>query len=386
MANAEIPPLAAATRAVVRVDAQGIDFRPALDASREAIDALLAEGSSANTKRSYRAAIHYWAAWHVVRLQEPFALPLSAATVLQFIADHVQHATAEGWVHDLPKGVDAALVAMGVKGKLGAYSMNTTMHRLAVLSEAHEAKDMENPCRARSVRLVLERARSAYAKRGAGPQKKDAITRDVLERLLETCDDSLIGVRDRALLLFAWASGGRRRSEVVGATMENVRRVPEGFLYTLGVSKTNQTGDDLAGNHKPVVGRAAQALDAWLTASGITSGAIFRRVRRGGVVGPALGAGAVRKMVIARAELAGLEGDFSAHSLRSGFVTESGRQNVALGETMALTGHASVASVVGYHRAGNVLAMRSGRLLDVEPDSAGPAQAPDLPKASEDHS
>jgi len=207
-----------------------------------------------------------------------------------------------------------------------------------------------------------------------------------LERLLETCDDSMIGLRDRALMLFAWASGGRRRSEVASARVENLRRVPQGFLYTLGVSKTNQTGDDLASNHKPVMGRAAQALDAWLSASGVASGAIFRRVRRGGVVGSALGAEAVRKMVKARAELAGLEGDFGAHSLRSGFVTESGRQNMPLGETMVMTGHASVASVIGYHRAGNVLAMRSSRLLDVEGGDERLARAPDLSKAAEDSS
>jgi hypothetical protein len=43
-----------------------------------------------------------------------------------------------------------------------------------------------------------------------------------------------------------------------------------------------------------------------------------------------------------RAQLAGLNGEFSAHSLRSGFMTEAGRQNVPLAEEMALTGHRSV--------------------------------------------
>jgi hypothetical protein len=34
----------------------------------------------------------------------------------------------------------------------------------------------------------------------------------------------------------------------------------------------------------------------------------------------------VRAIVKRRAALAGLDGDFSAHSLRSGFMTEAGRQ------------------------------------------------------------
>lgn len=187
---------------------------------------------------------------------------------------------------------------------------------------------------------------------------------------MATCDDSLIGKRDRALLLFAWASGGRRRSEVVGATLENTRRTPEGFVYTLAYSKTNQEGTDRADMHKPIVGRAAAALDAWLMAARIVQGPLFRRVRRGGVVAGALGAEAVRRMVKERATQAGLEGDYAAHSLRSGFVTEAGRQGLALGEVMAMTGHASVASVVGYHRAGAAVSSRGGRLLEDDAESA----------------
>jgi hypothetical protein len=32
--------------------------------------------------------------------------------------------------------------------------------------------------------------------------------------MVATCTDGLLGLRDRALLLFAFSSGGRRRSEV----------------------------------------------------------------------------------------------------------------------------------------------------------------------------
>ncbi|MNY31390.1 site-specific tyrosine recombinase XerC [compost metagenome] len=106
------------------------------------------------------------------------------------------------------------------------------------------------------------------------------------------------------------------------------------------------------------------ALEAWLAAARITEGALFRRVRRGGIIGGALGAEAVRRMVKERATQAGLAGDYAAHSLRSGFVTEAGRQGLALGEIMAMTGHASVASVVGYHRAGTAMSARGARLLE----------------------
>jgi integrase len=67
------------------------------------------------------------------------------------------------------------------------------------------------------VRELLAQTRRAYAKRGARPRKQRALTKDPLQAVLATCDDTLRGKRDRALLLFAWATGGRRRSEVASA-------------------------------------------------------------------------------------------------------------------------------------------------------------------------
>lgn len=373
MKNARFGP----SRAVAQRAQVAGTLADSLGTSDASIQSLLREGSSENTLAAYRSAIQYWAAWHQLRLGTPLLLPVPVNTVMQFIADHVEHVTNQGLAHDLPANVDAALVAAKVKRKSGPFKLATVRHRLAVLSEAHETQDLPNPCRSRAVQMLLERVRSAYAKRGDRPARKDALTKEPLEQLLSTCDDSLIGLRDRALLLFGWASGGRRRSEIVRATIENTRRVPEGFLYTMGHSKTNQEGVERADSYKPVVGRAAIALEAWLSAAGITSGPLFRRVRRGGVIGEGLGAEAVRKIVQARAALAGLSGDYAAHSLRSGFVTEAGRQGLPLGETMAMTGHASVVSVVGYHRAGAALSAKAGRLLENDSEfSEAPAPRP----------
>src|SRR4051794_15761049 len=67
--------------------------------------------------------------------------------------------------------------------------------------------------------------RRAYAARGERPASKTALTKDPLEGMLATCTDGLIGIRDRALLTFAFSSGGRRRSEVTAAVMENLVKV-----------------------------------------------------------------------------------------------------------------------------------------------------------------
>lgn len=338
-----------------------------LDAlTQKAVLELMREGESPNTQLSYRSALRYWAAWYGLRYGRLITLPLPVPCVLQFIVDHAQRSGEQGLTSELPNEIDLALVAAGYKGKTGALALATLVHRIAVLSKAHQARELKNPCQDPLVRELISRTRKAYARRGALPRKKAALTREPLEALLATCDHSLRGRRDRALLLFAWSSGGRRRSEVAHADMAQLRRYgPAEFVYTLTHSKSNQAGTDQPENHKPIVGVAADALEAWLQASGITAGPIFRRIRRGGHLGACLTPAAVRDIVQARCVQAGIEGDFSAHSLRSGFVTEAGRQNLPLGETMALTGHHSVATVLGYFRAAPGAASdKVKRLLD----------------------
>src|SRR5438270_9567463 len=182
-----------------------------------AVEELLREGESQNTLVSYRSALRYWAAWFGLRYGTQITLPLPAAAVLQFIVDHAQR-TAEGRLrHELPAAIDRALVDRGFKGKPGPMALATLKHRIYVLSKAHAMRNLKNPVDDPKVKELMAMTTRAYAKRGVKPNKKDALTRDPMQALLATCDDSLRGKRDRALLLFAWSSGGRRRSEVSGA-------------------------------------------------------------------------------------------------------------------------------------------------------------------------
>lgn len=335
--------------------------------SQQAVRELLQEGESANTQRSYQGALRYWAAWYTLRYGGAAALPWSPPVVMQFIVDHAQRATEQGLSHELPASVDAALVAAGVKAKPGPMSLNWLIHRIAVLSKSHQMAGVSNPCEDPLVRHLLSQTRRAYAKRGQMPVKKDALTKAPLSALLASCDASLQGRRDRALLLFAWASGGRRRAEVSGADMRHLKRVgEEAYTYQLAFSKSNQSGQDRPENDKPIQGEAARALTAWLSAAAITSGPIFRRVLKGGRLGDGLSAAAVRDIVKKRCQLAGLDGQFSAHSLRSGFVTEAGAQGIPLTQTMAMTSHRSVATVMGYMRTQTEQARAAANLMDAD--------------------
>ena len=60
-----------------------------------------------------------------------------------------------------------------------------------------------------------------------------------------------------------------------------------------------------------------------------------------------------------------------AHSLRSGFVTESGRQNVPMKEAMAMTGHRSVQTFLRYFQPGSVQVSRAAKLLGDAPSPEG---------------
>lgn len=360
--------------------------------AEKAVQAFFHEGHSGNTARTYKTALRYWGAWHALRYGAPITGLVAPTTVIQFIVDHLEHRpnlpapeispytpSSRTTQHLLPPAIDRLLVDRRYKAQLGPWSLATVETRLAALSWAHERYIADqpqrglgpeaNPLRDARVRQLISAARRAYARRGRDPRSPVAATRPVMEALLASCGDDLTGKRDRALLLFGWASGGRRRSEITAATFENVRRDGEGFVYDLRHSKTNQIGRKDPGHLKPIQGRAAEALHAWiedLLRFRITEGPLFRRILNDRIVEP-LKPAAVRGIVKRRAALADQPlGRISAHSLRSGFVTEAGKQGLSLGETMAMTGHRSVQTVMGYYQSGELSSSRAARLIDAK--------------------
>jgi len=353
-------------------------------ASQAAAAAFVAAGTAANTVRSYRSALTYWTAWLHGRYGTALGgTPLPVAVVVQFVLDHLARPTDDGgWDHTLPPALDAKLVAAGVKGHPGPLAYTTVCHRLAVLATWHRVHGWDSPTESTAIKTLLRQARKAQARRGVTVRKKTAAVAEPLQMLLATCTDGLRGVRDRALLLLAWSGGGRRRSEVVGLQVTDMRRLDaDTWLYTLGSTKTDTSG---VRREKPLRGEAAHALAAWLAVAPATSGPVFRRLHRGGRVGTAaLTADHVARLVQRRAKLAGLEGDWAAHSLRSGFVTEAGRQGVPLGEVMAMTEHRGVGTVMGYFQAGSLLTSRATDLLAAPRKQNDPSLPPSAPRISD---
>jgi integrase len=342
---------------------------------------VLTDGTPANTRRAYATDIRYFGAW---RELSGFvdAWPVPADELIRFVAEQVE---------GMPEHVDAALVQQGFKKRAGQHSWSTVERRVAALATAHRTRNLQSPTAHPLVTEIVGRARRASVARGWTPKRKAAAERRVLERLLATCDGGLVGIRDRALLLFGFASGGRRRSEISEATVERLQRVGEEFIYRMGRTKTEQDGGE---RPVPVAGKAAKAMNKWLTAAGIQEGPLFRAVWDNGTVMPEpISVDTVARIIKRRAVAAGLDPEmFGGHSLRAGFMTEAGVRRASLIEAMSLSGHKDVNTAVIYYRAGEVLRIEAGRMMDDSPDetAAGPNQLPvgdpsaaKLPKSEE---
>lgn len=136
----------------------------------------------------------------------------------QFVIDFVPHAVGDACGHALPEAVDRWLVELKAKAKLGPWSLATILARLAALGTAHRWQKLESPTDTTEVQRLLQSLKRQHAAAGIRPVQADAITAEDLKKMLTVCQEDLRGLRDRALLAFAFASAGRRRSEVVAVS------------------------------------------------------------------------------------------------------------------------------------------------------------------------
>ncbi|SFQ14113.1 site-specific integrase [Tranquillimonas alkanivorans] len=329
---------------------EGGHVDPALyEQVREIID----DGTADNTRRAYRSDLRYIAAWAYHSGRNP-DFPMHRDAVIAFIAEHLA---------GLPDDLDELLVDLGIKGKPGPHAISTIERRIYALSVFHRSKELPNPVDDQRVKDFLMKARKAAVRRGYRPSKKRAATKDIVDRLALTCDFDARGHRDRAMILFGFSSGGRRRSEIADANIEDLVEVEGGYIYSLGKSKTNQDGR--GGREVAVLGEAGDALRSWLALVRDTKGPIFRRLSPQGFIQKSgISDKTVARIVKERAQQAGLDPAlFAGHSLRSGFITEGGKQNLNIFNLMEMSGHTSMQTARGYFQAGAALHNPAARLF-----------------------
>ncbi|MFM9940583.1 MAG: tyrosine-type recombinase/integrase [Hyphomicrobiaceae bacterium] len=257
------------------------------------------------------------------------------------------------WCHAhgrVPAPADADTMTLFLAEMASRYRPSSLTAFVSAIAFAH--RDAGHAFDRTSIETLMAGIRRTH---GTAERRMAAITTAELRRIVVALPDTLQGVRDRALLLVGFAAA-LRRSELVGLDIGEratdgsglVVIGEEGARVTLFKSKTDQEG---GGFIKGIVRGTAPcpvaALEAWLTASGIEHGAIFRPIDKASRVGASRltdrSIADIVKRVSRRAVLAagGSEAEAAArasavagHSLRAGFATSAAAASVT-GENIA---------------------------------------------------
>ncbi len=283
------------------------------------------EARSPRTLKRYRNAWATFTAWCNSHGLKP--LPAKPATVAAFMASRA----------------DAGRRVLTIELELTA------------LGEAHKAAGHPSP---RTHPAVVATRKGIRRRLGMARACKAALTPEDLKAMVRALPERSIGVRDRAILLLGFA-GAFRRSELVGLDVRDLVFCTKGLRVTLRRSKTDQEGFgrtvDIPFSPVPAMCPVA-ATRAWLIASGIIGGPIFREVHSSGRIGQGRLASRVVGTVVKRsASAAGLDPrNLAGHSLRAGYATEAARSGKPLFVIQQQTGHKSVAMVSRYVRAANL--------------------------------
>lgn len=339
------------------------------DQDVETLKHLVERGMGDNTLRALTSDLAYLEAWGLAATGSSLPWPAPEALLLKFVAHHLwdPEKRAADPDHGMPVDVDDNLRRQGFLKSADPHTSSTVRRRLATWSTLTKWRGFSgtfsSPALKQAIRLAV-RATPRQRKR----KSAKAITSDVLSKLLATCQsESLRDIRDRAILMVAFASGGRRRSEIAGLRVEQLTveppiEMPDGpplpsLAIHLGRTKTTSGEQD---DTAYLTGRPVEALYAWMSAAKIDKGSVFRGIGRWGTVSKrALDPQSVNAMLKQRAEMAGLDsGEFSAHGLRSGYLTEAANRGIPLPEAMEQSKHRSIQQASRYY---NGAARRSGR-------------------------
>ena len=165
------------------------------------------------------------------------------------------------------------IVASYIK-KLSSHLKSSSI-KIAVASIAalHNLNSLKDPTQHLDVNIEMRRM---YRTLGHSAKQAYGINKSLLDKMINAMDDSLSGIRDKAILLIAYDSLCRR-SELVSLEFDDLTmNEKDGSLkLKLRKSKTDPHG---VGKNLYLSSNAQLALREWIYKSKISSGKIFRAI------------------------------------------------------------------------------------------------------------
>ena len=302
---------------------------------RAALDDLVA-AMAYNTRRAYISDLFDFHSW-CTREHRPWNDHLAIAAYLRYLASH-------------------------------GTALTTTQRRVAAIHKLWELhititgdQDQWDPTKHPIVKNAMKAIRKQTGTdRNEAPPLTAAL---LLETLLAIDTTTLAGQRDTALLLIGW-SGALRRSELAGIHRDHLTFEPEGVIIALPNTKTV--------DHTQHIAIAAHTTSRWCPVTHLTTwlnrldttpttnptNIVWARTTRAKGTGtihqpPAtISDTAIANIIKQRIRQAAIPNanNYSAHSLRAGFITEAKNRSVDEADIMKHTRHKSVAIMRGYDR------------------------------------
>jgi len=227
---------------------------------------------------------------------------------------------------------------------LQKHKVSTTTRHVSSVAHHHRVAGFECPCD-HSIRSLLVGAQRIT---GEQPNQKAAITVDQLREICQHPQgNALQAARDRALLLFGFATA-LRRSNLCSMDLADIEFVDRGILVRVWKEKQDQFGRGRligvpAGARETCPVRAVRE---WLAWRGVATGPLFLSLRMGRLH-PNTVAQIVKRAVIR----IGLDPRlYAGHSLRAGFVTAAVEKQINEFTIAATTGHRSLETLRRYFR------------------------------------
>jgi site-specific recombinase XerD len=233
-------------------------------------------------------------------------------------------------------------------------AMATLSRYLVSIKAAHSAAGYESPTQHPSFITAWKGLRREKMARQDGAS---ALPIESLLACIDAQPNSLVGMRNRALLAVGYL-GGFRRSELVRIRVQDLSFVQQGVVVLLPKSKTDQEGQ---GKEKafPYMEDprlcVPTLLREWIKACSIKDGFLWRARRGGRWTDQHITDSAFAKILKSTMSSIGLDPHlYSAHSLRSGIATHLAGEGVDIHAIQEHLGHASSKMTQRYVRQTNL--------------------------------